>query len=182
MKRLLTSLLLTAGLVFSIGISVSGCSPKSPEERIASIRARYKATLNGFIIQEEPIEVEVEPILEPEGLDEMPIDDSAEALDLDEIPTYAVSKKVLLDILLHNDSAEKLDGLTVDISMVDAEHHEKGHWQVWFDTSTIEKANIASRIHILDDPGYEEGDGFAAEVRQVPVSERSEYREFSTAK
>ncbi|MEE8366804.1 MAG: hypothetical protein V3S30_00670 [Thermoanaerobaculia bacterium] len=184
MKRFLTSVLLVGGFGFSIGTGVIGCAARSPEERVASIRARYKATLNSFIVQEPPVEVAVEPMpesMDPVDNEDMPADDSTESLDIDAVPAAAVSTNVLLDILLQHRSSEKLDGITVDISMIDAEQHEKGHWRVWFDTSTLEKANISSRIHILEDPDYEEGDGFAAEVRPIPEAERADYREFSSA-
>ena len=55
-------------------------------------------------------------------------------------------------------------------------------WRLSFDTSTVKKANVTQYTHVLEDVLYEEGDGFFAEVRHpVPVEERSEYREFSSA-
>jgi hypothetical protein len=158
-----------------------GCSEQTPEERIASLRSHYKASLTGFIVQEEPVEVVAEDMPELEAMEEVESADPAELEAIDEIPEYDVSTTVLLDILMQNNGSERLDGITVDISMIDAAQREKGHWRVWFDTSTIAKANFVARTHTLEDPGYEEGDGFAVEVRRVPAAERSEYREFAAA-
>ena len=57
--------------------------------------------------------------------------------------------------------------------MVDSAEKEKGHWRVWFDTSEITKATVTQFTHILEDVGYEEGDGFFVEVRHPrnPVEE-----------
>ena len=91
-----------------------------------------------------------------------------------------VKQSVRLDILIQHRSEERLPGITVDVSMVDPNQQEKGHWRVWFDTSEVTEATVTQFTHILEDVGYEEGDGFYVEVRHpVPPEERSEYREFS---
>ena len=153
------------------GLSIA-CTPKSPQDKIADIRALYSAELNGFIVEEEPIvvpEAEVEEVGEAEVVEE--------ALVVEPIP---VRQLIRLDLLIKHDSYELLPGVTVDISMVNSAKQEKGHWKVWFDTSEVHKANVTQFTHILEDMAYEEGDGFFAEIRNpIPVEERSEYREFS---
>ena len=92
-----------------------------------------------------------------------------------------LAQMIRLDVLIQHRSEERLPGITVDISMIDSSQAEKGHWRVWFDTSDVTKATVTQFTHVLEDVGYEEGDGFFLEVRHpVPVEERGEYREFST--
>jgi len=99
---------------------------------------------------------------------------------MDEVDEIEVFEKVRLDILIQHRSREKLPGLTLDISMVDSAEMEKGHWRVWFDTSDVTKATVTQFTHILEEVGYEEGDGFFVEVRHpIPVEERGDYREFA---
>jgi hypothetical protein len=101
---------------------------------------------------------------------------------VEELAAVEVREKVRLDILIQHRSAEKLPGITLDISMVDSAEVEKGHWQVWFDTSEVTKATVTQFTHMLEEVGYEEGDGFFVEVRHpIPVEERGDYREFSEA-
>ncbi len=89
---------------------------------------------------------------------------------------------IMLDILIQHDSPEMLPGITVDITMADADGNQKGAWKVWFDTADLLKANVRSYTHVLEEVPWEEGLGFFAEVRHpVPVEERGEYQEFSPA-
>ena len=164
-----------------IASTIVGCAPKSPEEQVAQIRSLYSARLNGFILEEEPVVTEV-PELEAveivEG-EEPPAEEAVEAA-VEPIIETEVNQRVRLDILIQHRSDERLPGVTVDISMVDANQTEKGHWRVWFDTAEVTKATVTQFTHILEDVGYEEGDGFYVEIRQpIPAEERSEYREFS---
>jgi hypothetical protein len=158
-------------VVVASGLSLA-CAPKSPEDKIADIRALYSARLNGFIIEEEPIvvpDVEVVEVGDAEAAEE--------ALVVEPTPVRQI---IRLDLLIQHDSYELLPGVTVDISMVDSAEQEKGHWRAWFDTSEVVKANVTQFTHILEDMAYEEGDGFFAEIRNpIPVEERSEYREFA---
>jgi hypothetical protein len=170
-----------------VSVLLIGCAPKSPEEKVAQLRSRYKARLNGFIVQEEPVE-EMSATLEgmPEEMPETPVE-AAEGLEEGELGegepmAVPVAQKILLDILIQHDSTEKLPGVTVDISMVDPSEQEKAHWRVWIDTSGMAKATPTQFTHILEEVAYEEGDGFSAEIRQpVPAEDRSEYREFASA-
>jgi hypothetical protein len=159
----------------------SGCAEESPEDRVAKLRARYKAELNGFIVRAQPLEeffggeMAGKEMAEEEGMELGP--ESGE--EVAETPVQ-VRQDVLLDILLQHDSTERLDGVTLDIHMVDPSQREKGHWLLWVDTSTLEKATHIQFTHVLEDSPYEEGDGFAVEVRHpIPVEERGDYREFA---
>lgn len=160
----------------------TACAGKSPEERLVENRSRYTAELNGFYIEETPlIQETVEEAAEEgdasaadEGAGDTETDAEAGAADV------PVVQNAHLDILVKHDSFEKLPGVTLDISMVDAGQNEKAHWRVWVDTADVERANPTQYSHVLEDIDYEEGDGFHVEVRHpVPEAERGEYREFS---
>jgi len=172
------------GFILLIWVAAAGCALKSPEEKIAAVREQYSARLNGFILEEEPLLAEVPELEAVEILGDEEIDGVATG-EVSEDPTEAeveVMQKVRLDILIQHRSKEKLPGITLDISMVDSAETEKGHWRVWFDTSNVTEATVTQFTHILEDVGYEEGDGFFVEVRKpVPEAERGEYREFSQA-
>ena len=117
-----------------------------------------------------------------EGVEEATEEGVIEEEAIDPMADIEVSQKVRLDVLIQHRSDERLPGITVDISMIDSSEVEKGHWRVWFDTSEVTQATVTQFTHLLEDVGYEEGDGFFLEVRHpVPVEERSEYRDFSTA-
>jgi hypothetical protein len=155
----------------------------SPEDKVARLRGMYSARLNGFILQAQPEpepEIFIEEGAEPVVPEAEPAEGEGEAAEPP--PAPPANPDIMLDILIQHDSPELLPGITVDISMADAEGNEKGSWKVWFDTSTVKKANVTQYTHVLEDVPYEEGDGFFAEVRHpVPAAERGEYREFSSA-
>lgn len=179
--------LVLGSAVTAVAVATLGCSQKSPEEKIAELRSFYSARLNGFLVEEEPIVEEV-TIAEEEGVEaaqeevetegEASVEIAAEILE----EPIAVRQTVQLDILIQHRASERLPGITVEISMADAAGSEKQHWRVWFDTSDVERATVTQFTHILEDVGYEEGDGFFVEIRHpVPVEERGEYREFAPA-
>ena len=171
---------------------LTACGGGSPEEKVSRLRGMYSARLNGFLVQQpEPVMPEMgaeegaegeepgaEPAGEPaegEGDGEMPEGEMVEE-------TPPANPNILLDILVQHDSPEILPGITVDVSMADADGNEKGAWRVFFDTSKVLKANVTPYSHVLEDVPYVEGDGFFAEVRHpVPPEERGEYQEFSSA-
>ena len=87
---------------------------------------------------------------------------------------------MVLDILITNKNDDKLPGLTVDVSQVDAAKQPKGHWRIWVDTSQVGRGPGTQVSHVLKGVDYEEGDGFQVEVRgTVPAAEQGEYREFA---
>jgi hypothetical protein len=173
---------LGVGSLILAGLVAAGCAPKSQADKVAELRGYYSARLNGFILEEEPMITEVPELEAVEILDEGVIDGVEPGEVVDEVAAIEVREKIRLDILIQHRSNEKLPGLTVDVSMVDSAEMEKGHWRVWFDTSQLTKATVTQFTHVLEEVGYEEGDGFFVEVRQpIPVEERGDYREFSQA-
>lgn len=181
--------------VLAVVVTLSiACASKSPEEKVAAIRALYSARLNGFIIEEEPLPVSAigpeelgdpaaadQPAAEPESPaeSEASIDEGLADAVSDALPV-PVRQRARLDLLIQHDSYDRLAGVTVDISMANSAGEEKGHWRVWFDTADVGKASVTQFTHVLEDLSYEEGDGFFAEIRKpIPPEERSEYREFS---
>ncbi len=188
MRRLALSpsLALLAALLVT---ALPGCASKSPEERVAEIREAYSAKVNSFIVEEEPLEPEA-PMMDAEGEAAATAEAAAVAVEdeeleegeFDQLEPVEVRRTVVLDILIQHRSAEKLDGVTVDITHVDASEAPKGSWRVWFDTAGVPEATPTPYEHELVDIDYVEGDGFHAEVRHpVPAEERGEYREFSPA-
>ena len=160
----------------------------TPEDKVARLRGMYSARLNGFLVQQVAVEPEAlfaegEEPTEPEAEmveGEPEVEGEGEMVMAMEMPP--ANPNIMLDILIQHDSPELLPGITVDVSMADADGNEKGAWKVWFDTSTVRKANVTQYTHTLEDVPYEEGDGFFAEVRHpVPAEERGDYREFSSA-
>jgi len=159
------------------------CTEPTPEERVARARARYEASLNGFVVQQQPIVgAEVPPgdsgpedgdVASQEELGG--VEGSGETA---ETP-IDLSQDVLLDIVIRHDSFDKLDGITVDITMAEGER-ELQVWRAWFDTSGIEKGPGVQFSHTLENVDYLPGYGFSAEIRYpVPPEERAEYREFA---
>jgi hypothetical protein len=161
--------------------ALGGCSQKSPLEQMIENRSRYSAELNGFFVEETPI------VVEATG-EEMPAEGefAAEEGDEMEMPTDldfgtspAVDQRAQLDILLKHDSFEKLPGITVDITQVDAGMNQKGRWLLWLDTANVERANPTQYSHVIEDLEYVEGDAFSVEVRHpIPEGERGDYKEF----
>lgn len=182
MKRLSTLLTITCSCAVLL---LTACGGGSPEEKVARLRGMYSARLNGFLVQEQaPAEPEMmgeeEAAAEEAAAPAAEGETEGETAEMEEMP--APNPDVMLDILIQHDSPELLPGITVDITMVDADEAPKASWKVWFDTSTVKKANVTQYTHVLEDVPYEEGDGFAAEIRHpVPAAERGEYKEFSSA-
>jgi len=171
---------LGVGSILLAGVLAAGCAPKSPEDKVAELRGLYSARLNGFLLEEEPVVTEVPELEAVEITDDGVVNGVEPGVVEEEMAAFEVREKVRLDILIQHRSVENLPGITVDISMVDSAEMEKGHWRAWFDTSNVTKATVTQFTHVLEEVGYEEGDGFFVEIRHpVPVEERGDYREFS---
>jgi hypothetical protein len=155
--------------------------PQSPEERVAELRSRYDAMLNGFVVNQAPVE---EAMAEEMPM-EMEAEEAAEpAMEEGEMMAEPMPllQEVLLDILVSTTSRETLPGLTVDITQVDAEKNVKQTWRVYLDTSAVHRGPGTQITHRLEGVEYQEGDGFNVEVRHpVPPEERGEYQEFQAA-
>jgi len=173
---------LGVGSIILAGMVAAGCAPKSHADKVAKLRGHYSARLNGFLLEEEPVITEVPELEAVEIIDEGVVDGVEPGEPVAEMAAIELREKVRLDVLIQHRSDEKLPGVTVDISMVDSAEREKGHWRVWFDTSELAEATVTQFTHVLEEVGYEEGDGFFVEVRHpIPVEERGDYREFSQA-
>jgi hypothetical protein len=169
--------------VLSLALLVSACSKPTPEERVTEARSKYVALLNGFVVQQRPIESApegpmaeaVEGGAESEAAEvESPGDEGGESWE----EAVDLSQDVLLDIVIRHDSFEKLDWLTVDITMADGEQ-ELETWRAWFETGGIEKGPGVQFSHTLENIDYQPGFGFSAEVRTwVPPEDRAEYKEY----
>jgi len=125
-----------------------GCA-RDPIADIEARRARYSASLGGFVVREYP---------------------AAEQ--------GAARQEILLDVLVQFDGREPLDGLTLDLSMADGAGREKARRFLWVDVTGLGKGPGRQYSLIVDDLPYQAGDGFWVEVRSpVPAAERGEYRE-----
>lgn len=171
-------------MVLVLALSSMACGPKDPAERVAGLRSYYKAEVNGFLVLAPPAEDSWDAAEPPsdEAVGEGDADEAPEGEVTEEamVPAEPAATNVQLDVLIRHRSPEKLPGITVDVSMVDADQKEKGHWLWWVDTANIAKSNVTQFTYVLEDVSYEEGDGFYVEVRHpVPTEERAQYREFS---
>lgn len=173
---------LGALLVALSTLAMIGCAPKSPEEKVADLRARYSAELNSFIVRQAP----VEPAAPVDAVADEPADESAPAADDaadGEEPVEPAEPEmrqdVMLDILVWHDANESLPGITLEVTMADGET-ELESWRVYVDTAGLPKANKRAVTHVLEGVDYVEGYGFNVGVRSpVPAAERGAYKEFS---
>jgi hypothetical protein len=189
---LFVALALAAG-----GLLLAACGPTDPVERIAEARAGYGADLTGFYAKqveivpasEDPLlgegatgdeaatedEVAEEPIGEESGVDEEGAGEG-EVEVLVEVPTRT---DLVLDVIVSRVGSTELPGLTLDITLVDSDQAEKGHWLWWVETAGMPKGDQRQFSHVLEDVDYADGDGLLVEVREpVPPAERGDYREF----
>lgn len=182
--------LLALALVAAV---LAGCQPQAPEERVAELRSEYSAELNSFTVQETPM-VEESGMAAGEGemeaageeADAAPEDAAGEAAGgegteegiVEEVP---VRQDVYLDVVLRKEgSIETLEGITLDVYHRDAEGNEKTSYRFYVETPRLNKGSRKQVTHVLQDVDYDEGDGFAVEVRQpIPPELYGEYKEFS---
>lgn len=173
------------------------CAQPSPEERVAELRSNYEATLQNFVVREEPL-VDEAPLAEgEEAAAEEPADEAAGAEDGEEIvEEVPVRQDVMLDILVRHSNNENLPGLTVEVAQlgegaaeqmtweeIQSSPERKATWRIYLDTSAIGRGQGNSVVYTLEDvDGVEPGDRFVVTVRDsVPPEERGEYRELSEA-
>lgn len=168
-----------------VALLAVGCTPKSPEEKVAQLRSFYTARPIGFLVDAIPQEPLAEPDVEseePAGGEEAAEGDGGDGMEEVEIEPVPAIQNIRLDILLQHDSHEKLPGITLDIYMVDASETEVATWKLWVDTAELPKATGTQFTHLLEDVDYQEGYAFSVEVRHpIPAEERGDYREFANA-
>ena len=152
------------------------CSRLTPEQKVAMLRSYYEARLSSFLVQEKTVAMDAASA-GTTGEDEA---SAAGAEPLAVVPPVPARPAVLLDIELRWDGRERLPGITLDISQAAAGGGEKATWRLWVDTSQLERGPGLQLTHVLEDVDYQDGDGFAVEVRHpIPVEELGQYREFA---
>jgi hypothetical protein len=142
------------------GLVALGCGGGQATDRVEVVRSRYTASLNSFAVEQTPLATASTAVVQGEPV--------------------PIRQDVLLDILIQSRSEEPLAGLTLDVTQVDGEQREKGHYRIWVSTAGIGKGRGQSVSHRLEGVDYREGDGFHVEVRHpVPLAERGLYRELA---
>jgi hypothetical protein len=133
------------------------------EKDILEARARYAATMDGYVVRQQP--------LATQGGGPAVSEEASPRLDQD----------VELGLAVRHDlpaGEPRLRGITLDVAQVDAAGRSKRGWRVWVDTAGLEPGREARTVHMLNDVEYAPGDGFRVEVRQkIPEAERPDYRE-----
>lgn len=160
--------------------------PKSPEEKVAEQRAGYDAVLNGFVVEQAPVEEPVVGEMAEESAGEVAEPATAEMAEegeaeeaMAEVEPVPLLQAVILDILVSTTTRETLPGLTVDVTQVDGNQDVKQSWRVYLDTSAVHRGPGTQITYRLEGVEYQEGDGFNVEVRHpVPSEERGDYQEF----
>jgi len=181
-----------ASIALSLLLAVACGKPMSPEEKVADQRAKYTATLNGFVVHAVPVDEAMEGAqgeamettmdettgamddqASGEGMDEAMDQEGGEAMPA---PTR---QDAILDILVSTTSREPLSHLTVDVDQVDANENPKGHWLAYLDTADVHRGPGTQISYTVENVDYADGDGFNVEVRSpVPPEDRGQYKEF----
>ena len=143
---------------------------------VAETRAGFIAQLQSFTVQA-PAAEEAMASEEADAEAEAEADTDAEAEG--DMPAEPAMVSVMLDILVHNEGAGTLDGITVDLTIADPDGAEKERRLLWVETAGLTKGSQTQVVYDLNDVVYTEGDGFHVEVRHaIPMEERGDYREF----
>lgn len=173
-------------LALSFGLlPLAACTEQTPVERVAALRSHYTGELNSFLLLKDPEPVAEEATAEDSGAEELEPMEPAPGTEAAESEEELVMEgpklhRILLDYTIRHDSKQKLDGITLDLTHVDARRAEKGHWRFWVDTSALERGFGEQLNYTLEEVDYVEGDAFSIEVvHPVPETDRNEYREFS---
>lgn len=192
---------LAAAVLPAAALLGAACAQPTPEERVAALRSNYEATLQNFVIREEPLVdplAVAEPALEGEeaAAEEAPAEGEEAAPGEELVEEVPVRQDVVLDILVRHSNHENLPGLTVEVAQlgegapeqmtweeIEGSAHRKATWRVYLDTAAIGRGQGNSVVHRLEDlDDVAPGDRFVVVVRDpVPPGERGDYREFSEA-
>ena len=141
-----------SGLLSAVALLAGACAG-DPALEIERRRAAYEATLQSFVVRDDPA---------PEA-------------------AGGLGRTLVLDVGVTWRGTDPLPGLTVDVSMAGPGGEEKAHRRAWIDTSRVDRGGAQIDIELADLP-WEPGDGFHVEVRSpVPAAERGAYREFAGA-
>ena len=176
-------------------LTLSGCAPQSPEERVAAIRAQYTVRLESFTVKEPtpefpeaPAEEEAEAVeAEAGAVEAEAVEPEAAPEDLDlgepeEIASGPRPMDVVLHLLVGFGGEESLPGITVEVTQADPFGKEKEPTLLYIETAGMVKSDVKQVDLKLEGVEFEDGDGFSVLLSQaVPAAERSKYREFAEA-
>ena len=149
---------------------------------VAAARAGFIAEMRSFTVQapaadEAMASEDADADAEVEA--DADADTAADAEAEGDMPAEPAMVDVMLDILVHNEGAGTLDGITVDLTIADPDGAEKERRLLWVETAGLTKGSQTQVVYDLNDVVYTEGDGFHVEVRHpIPMEERGDYREF----
>jgi len=184
----------TVSALSVLALGLMACEQPTHEERVAGLRAKYEASLNGFAVRETPVAMDLETVpgegeaATEEALDEVAAEETGAVdvageegeMETGEAMEPMMRYDVILDIVVRHTSNEMLPAITLDLSHADVAGVEKEHRRLWVDTSDLAKGDSLQVNETLEDVDYEEGDGFHVEVRRpIPAAERGEYRELA---
>ena len=198
---------LTAALTVLVLLPLAGCTPKSPEEKIAEIRAQYTVELNAWSVQEpapmadhmmagedhmmageegEPMEGEAEPAADMADTTDMAADmaDMAGETEGEGGDMMGMAepepKDILFDLVILFKGDKALGGITVNITQADANQQEKKLVRHYVETPKIVKGQTIQADFVLGGFVVEEGDVFAASVEPGIPADLSEFQEFQS--
>ncbi len=185
---------LTFLCIATLVVMLAGCGPKSPEAKIAQVRAGYKIELNSWrALKPEP---EPEPALE-EAAEAAAVAVAAEAAatataeaaeaseegaaeeGMEEAEMGPQPKNVLFDLVVFFRGRKALDGITVDVTHSDANQQEKGVYQQYIETAGMVNGDTRQVDFLLEGLLVEEGDAFAVGLTEGVPADLGKYREFS---
>lgn len=201
LRRFLRSTPLTALVLALVALTLTACAQKSPEERVAEARTKYKVALNAFLPQDP------EPVIDEDMTEDAMPEEGAEASETAvaaEVAAAAVAaegeegeegeegmaeeseemtssgRDVFFDLIVQFDGPESLPGITVEITHADPFEKEKASFRHYLETGTMVKSETKQVSFTVPGLDFVDGDLFSVDVRaHVPAEERGEYREFA---
>lgn len=167
-------------------LAAVACSPGSPEEQIAQIRAEYTIELNSW----QPVFEEEEALDEssaegdvaaPDEPGEAAGEEAGEAGEEagEKTASGPQPKDILFDLVIYFKGRKSLPGITVDVTHAGASQEEKAVYRQYIETPGIVSGETRQADFVLEDLVVEEGDVFAIEVVPGIPADLSQYREFS---
>jgi hypothetical protein len=178
----------TAGLVWALACG----GADDPARQIERQRGHYSVKLTGWVVAQtppapDPAALAGASLAEPAPSAAAPpaADGDAERGASESEAGLVAAPPAVSDIDLafeiRHDSAQKLNGLTVEVTQGDGMGKEKAHYRVWLDTADVEPAVTVKRTYTLKEVPHQAGDVFTAALRRrVPRAEWSLYKEFPT--
>ena len=147
------------------------------EVGVSEARTGYIAEMRSFAIQA-PV-VDDAAVSSEEASGEAASGEEAAPEGEADMPAEPQLVDVLLDILIHNEGAGALDGITLDLTIAGPDGNEKERRLLWVETAGLAKGSQSQEVLVVEDLAYVEGDGFHVEVRYpIAMEERGDYREF----